>query len=527
MNWLDWLVIAAYMALLIWVAVRQRAKVHQQDDLFLAGRSMSRWPVAISIYMAIFSTNTFLGVTGWVNRPNGTVWIGLQTIGILLAAPFVIWIFPSLFMRLRITTAYEYLERRFNRQVRSVGTLFFLGARVMWMATMAYSASLVTVRMFGWSEDQLGWMIVLLGTLGTLFAFTGGMHSVIWTDVIQFFVFAIALVLMIGLGVHLSGGIGEVVATSLAFGKFDPPPVFDPTVELSIVSGLLLGFVGMLASSGADQLILQTYLTAKSEREAKAALVRNALYLKPISLVFPVLGLIMFTYFHHHPETAALMRTPDDALPVFAAHVLPAGVRGVMVMAIVSAVVSSLTSGLAAISASLQMHAMQCWYKTTLSDRQSVQIARALIFVGGILLTLCGLGVQVLGERNNILQILNIVMYPFAGVLLGIFLLGVLTHRASGAGVLIGAIVGFSVTICVPLSKVLLPEDTSGGVDSAIVATLRDLGRVSTFYFGFLGTIATMVVGYTASLLFPPPPESKWRGLTRWSLPPARDEVSG
>lgn len=522
MIWMDWLVIAAYLALLVWVARHQRGKIHNREDVFLAGRSMGRWPVALSMYMALFSTNTFLGVTGWLNRPNGTVWIGLQTIGIIAAAPLVIWLFPTVFMKLRITTAYEYLEKRFDLNVRSMGTALFLGARVMWMATMAYSASLVTVRMFGWSPEQQGWVIVLLGALGTFFAYSGGMHAVIWTDVIQFFIFAAAVVLMVVLGIHLSGGLEAVVTIGMEFGKFDMPPVFDPTEELSIVSGLLLGFVGMLASSGADQVILQTYFTAKSEREAKAALWRNALWLKPISLIFPCLGLIMFTYFHQHPEAAAAMRSPDDALPVFVMNVLPVGVRGLMLVAVVSAVLSSLSSGIAAITAAIHTHAIQCWYRRSLPELQSLRLARKLIVVAGVAIIVFGLAVKELGEKNNILQILNIVMYPFAGVLLGIFLLGLLTRRTNGRGVLIGAAIGFLVTICVPLLRLLLPSE-SGAAASGFVQMASDLGRISTFYFGFLGTLAIMACGYLASLLSEPPPVEKWIGLTRWSLPPSRN----
>ncbi len=188
-------------------------------------------------------------------------------------------------------------------------------------------------------------------------------------------------------------------------------------------------------------------------------------------------------------------------------------------MAVISAVVSSLTSGLAAVSAAIQTHAMQCWYKRTLTDKQSVRLARLLIVCAGILITLCGFLVKMLGASNNIIQILNIVMYPFSGVLLGIFLLGLLTHRTNGRGMLIGATVGFLATICVPLSKLILPP--AGAVpDSELVAFLRELGKVSTFYFGFLGTVMTMVFGFAASLLSAPPEERQWKGLTRRSLPP-------
>ena len=133
----DWIAIALYSVAMVGIAAYHVRTLRSQDHVFLAGRTMSRWPVAISMYMAIFSTNTFLGVTGWVNRPDGTVWIGLQTIGIMLAVPAVVWLYPDLFFRLRITTAYEYLEHRFDYSVRAGATLFFVVARVMWMAAFS------------------------------------------------------------------------------------------------------------------------------------------------------------------------------------------------------------------------------------------------------------------------------------------------------------------------------------------------------------------------------------------------------
>ena len=87
------------------------------------------------MYMALFSTNTFLGVTGWVNRPDGSVWIGLQTVGIVAAVPLVITLYPVLYYRLRVTSAYEYLNQRFNEAVRNSATAFFLGSRLMWMSS--------------------------------------------------------------------------------------------------------------------------------------------------------------------------------------------------------------------------------------------------------------------------------------------------------------------------------------------------------------------------------------------------------
>jgi SSS family transporter len=513
----DWTAIGLYSIALFSIALYHSRKLKKQDDIFLAGRSMRSWPIAISMYMALFSTNTFLGATGWVNRPNGTIWICLQTFGIVAAVPLIVWLYPTLFFRLRITSAYEYLDMRFNHAVRRIATIFFFASRLMWMSTILYSASLVLSAMLGWTpangvpHGQL-WAIALIGLLATSFALLGGMHAVIWTDVMQFFVLLSGLITMIVMGLHLSGGLGSVIRIGQEFHRFQLPRAFSLTDELSIAGGLLLGFVGMLSSAGADQVVLQQYLTAVSDREAKASLWRNGFFLKPISLVYPFLGLIMFAYYRTHGEIAKHMRIPDDALPVFVTHVLPPGARGLMTIAMVAAVLTSLQSGLAAVSAAIQVNFVKRWIARPLSDRESVRLARALLLITGAWVIGNAYFVWQLGQQNSIIQVLNIVMYPFSGVLLGIFLLGILSHRANAPGVLIGGILGFLGTIAVPALRMLLPI-------AAQPPALQYLGKVSNFYYGFIGALLTLIVGYAASLWFPAPPVEKIKGLTRRNLP--------
>ena len=214
---LDIAVLLLYTLILAGIALYHSRKMKAQDDYFLAGRSMSGWPIALSMFVALFSTNSFLGLSGWVNRPGGTVWIGLQNIGILMVVPLVVLLYPGIFYRLRITTAYEYLERRFSYPVRPLAVLLFLGARIMWMSTMLYAASLVISQMLGWTAEQDGFSeveaILLVGALGTFFALAGGMHAVIWTDVLQFFVLFGGVACMAGLVIYEVGGVGQVVGT--------------------------------------------------------------------------------------------------------------------------------------------------------------------------------------------------------------------------------------------------------------------------------------------------------------------------
>jgi SSS family transporter len=507
--------------MLVGIALWHSRRITKREDYFLAGRSMSRWPIAMSMYVALFSTNTFIGVIGWVNRADGTIWIGLQNIGIILAVPLVVALYPDIFFRLRISTAYEYLERRFSYPVRATAALLFMGSRVMWMATMLYGGGLVIAQLLGWTAAggmPAGhvYAIVLLGALGTFFALGGGIRAVIWTDVAQFFVLFGSVIVMVALAVTRSGGAAHIVKVATDAGKFAPPELFSMTTELSIVSGLLLGMIGLLSSAGTDQVLLQTYLTAKGVDEAKKSLWFNGLFLKPLSLIFPALGIVIFVHFRGHPEHAALMRIPDDALPVFVLNVLPAGARGLAIAALMSALLTSVGSGLAALSSSLQIDFLQ--RKRRMSERSAVRLGRTLTFVWGSVVVGAAMLVLSLGAKHNIIQILNIVMYPFAGVLLGIFLCGLITARANGAGTLIGAIAGFAATTVVPRLHMM-----AGGVGLGgdVMASLEWLSRVSNFYYGALGTATTLSVGYLTSLLFPPPPPKSLIGLTHAAAPVA------
>jgi SSS family transporter len=487
----DWIVLWLYVAMLAVIAVRQKHKLHKQDDLFLAGRSMSRWPVAISMYVAIFSTNSLLGVIGWVNRPDGSIWIGLQNIGIVLAAPLVIWLYPDIYFRLRITSVYEYLERRFHYPLRAAAGVMFMGARVMWLATVLYGGSLVISQMMGFPHGQR-WAILALAGLGTALALAGGMRAVIWTDVAQFCVLFGSVALMGTLAIGQSGGAAALFSTVAGAHRFDAPSVLSLSDNLSVASGLCLGLVSMLSSAGSDQVLIQTYLTAKDVREARASLWFNGLVLKPLSLIFPLLGVIIFGYFRQHPGDAAFMRNPDDALPVFILQVLPAGARGLAIGGIMAAMLTTFQAGLSALSACVQVDYIRRLRRQPMSDRTAVLLGRSLMTVWAGAIVGAAFYVLALGRNNSIIQILNMIMYPFSGVLLGVFLLGLLTRRAEGNGALWGALFGLLLTLALSFGRF----------------------PVSNFYYGAIAAASTFAAGYCASLAFPSPEGKKLEGLT-------------
>ncbi len=389
------------------------------------------------------------------------------------------------------------------------------------MATMSYAAGLVVSQILGWSEfAAIDGAIGVVVMVGTLLAVIGGMRAVIWTDAAQFFVLFGGVVSMVVASVWFGGGFGETIARAADAGKFDPPPLASFS-GFSILSALMLGFFSYLSGAGTDQVLLQTYLSAKSDKEAKKSLIINGFFLKPLSLIFPLLGLFLFTYYAIHPEVAALMRVPDDAVPVFVRHVLPIGLRGIILAAILSAVVDSLASGLAAWSACTQVDFIKRWQKRSWSDRFSVLIGRLLVVLGGITVLVSALFVRRIGENSNIIEVLNVVMYPFAGVLLGIVLLGLLTLRATPGGTLIGAVIGFATVLSTPLASRVVGLIEGGTLvpSEQVTEALRFLADISSFYSAGIGASVTFIAGYLFSFLFRAPQAEKVDGLTLHTRP--------
>ncbi|NWG14964.1 MAG: hypothetical protein HXY20_15700 [Acidobacteria bacterium] len=146
-------------------------------------------------------------------------------------------------------------------------------------------------------------------------------------------------------------------------------------------------------------------------------------------------------------------------------------------------------------------------------------MGRILILWWGMAIISGALWVKTLGESNNVIQILNIVMYPFIGVLLGIFLLGILTRRAVSAGALLGAVGGFLVTVSFPTLDPLLRGIGGSDIPNWVLKCTEYMAKVSNFYYGLLGALCTVAFGYLVSLLCEPPAMSKVAGLTRADLP--------
>ncbi len=488
---LDSLVLIVYLTLVVGLGLSFFKGQENTEDYFLAGRKMPWIAVGISIFATLFSAISLLGSPGWVFDHDLT--LGLSLLTIPLITPVVIAIFLPFYHRLRVFTAYEYLEKRFNPQVRTVASLLFLFQRGCYLAVVIYAPSLVLSAVTGL---QLGWTIMLIGGLATFYTLMGGMKAVIWTDVVQAVVLVAGLLVVLWVLVsRVQGGIEEIIRVGLAQGPLQVDLSWGDWTTVSLWAVLVNGVVINMSQYGADQIVLQRYLTTPSARSGRNAMILNAIVVLPIGLLLLFVGGALWVFYLKNPASLAPDVLGDAVLPHFVIHELPPGISGLFIAAIFAAAMSSMDSAINSLSTSTMKDLYERFVDSREDERKNLRISRLLTVFWGGSATLLALYIQYF---QNILSASQTLAGLFGGSLLGIFLLGVLTVRATGGGALLGAVIGFGT-----------------------VAWLAAATTLSFLWYAPVGVLVTVALGFSLSFLWDAPAPSSVRGLVLGSDPRA------
>ncbi len=481
---LDFLVLSAY---LLGIAIfgssfyRRRSTAR---EYFLGGRSMSWLPVGISIIAADLSAITVMGTPAWAYSHNlELLW---NTLGYPLVAAAVILVFVPFYSRLNLYTAYEYLERRFDLRVRLIASLLFLILRGVHIALVIYAPALVIQLVTGMPVWQC---IALMGAFTTIYTTLGGVKAVIWTDVIQFTVVVVGMLLVFAISLaQVPGGLTAAWETASAAGRLKLFNFsFDPT-ELTAFWPAVLG--GMVLSMGpltTDQAVLQRLFTTKSSEDCRRSIIVQAAVVMPLSLLLYLAGTALYAFYRLHPNRLAGLPTTDAILPLFAVREMPAGVSGLVLASIFSASMAVMSAGINSLTTATTIDFYQRLLRRNAPSTHYGSVGRVGALCWGVLVTCLALFVGRLGE---LALAYNRVSSVVTGPMLGIFLLATLTRRTTALGAILGAI--------------------AGGC-AVWVASMTTAW--SFFYFGPIGVAVTLAVGYGASFLMEPPPEENVRGL--------------
>lgn len=499
MHAIDVMILVAYVGGCTWIGARLGASGTGLKAYFLGESNIPAWAVMLSIVATETSTATFLSVPG-VAFTGDFTYLQLAfgyLVGRLIVARLLL---PSYF-RGEIFTAYEVLHRRFGGATKTTASILFLITRTLGDGLRLFLAAKVLQQLFlGYTGTTAGegWemplAIVAMGVATIVYTYLGGMKAVIWTDVIQFVVYIAgaiaALVILLG---GIPGGVHQVVAEGAAAGKFRLLDFrFDLTLPFTFWSGVVGGMVLNTATHGADQLMVQRYLSARGERQAAGALIASGFVVLAQFALFLFIGVGLWSFFRVHPPQAGGVLVGDEAFPRFIVRYLPPGLLGLVIAAIFSAAMSTLSSSLNS-SAATTVNDLYRPLAPAADERRLLRISKALTAVWG----LAQMGVAFAATRlqdnvvNNALAIASFV----TGIVLGLFLLGVLTRRVGQAAALTGLLAGLAAVSYVKFAP-MLPQPRYH-----LLYPFE--GALSWPWYALVGSATVFVVGCLASRLVP------------------------
>ena len=487
MSILDWAIIAVYALIVLGIGFRASRRQTNTDEYFRGERQIPWWAIGFSIIATSFSAASLLGGPG-EGFNHGFLYLQLQ-LGDLVGYLLVIALFLPFFVRLNLTTAYEYLEQRFDAKTRALGSLCFLLFVIARLGGLLYAASLVVATVTGlplWSA------ILLVGVVSVVYTATGGISAVVWTDVLQFAMIFVGLAAGIWAAITgASGGLGELWQAAADGGRLSIVNFsWEPDSIRSLPTALVAYGILAFAVAGTNQQSVQRYVSCADEPSARKAILLGWFSGFVGVAATLLLGVLLFGFYTLNPGLPE-DTPPDGILPYFIVNQVPAGASGFLVAAIFAAAMSSIDSALHSLATCMTVDFYQRYTRPTPSETRCLKVAQWLIVVWGILGILSAFYVASTGEA--LLPFLIQYTTLFLGPLLGIFLMGVLLPRINATGAFYGTI---AAALLLALGSGTGWLSFPGIWQSAVAAPLA------------------MVLGLLISLLGAKPAERSVQGLT-------------
>ncbi len=468
---LDLTIIAVYLVGVTLFGLRFRKRQKSLRDYFLADRNIPWWAIALSIVAAETSTLTIISIPGLAY--DGDLTFLQVVLGYLAGRIIISFVLLPQYFRGELYTAYQLIEKRFGRKLRSLTAGLFLVTRAAAEGVRVYAVSIVVAIALGTGEIA---SIAIITVLTLIYTFEGGLAAVIWTDVVQTVIYVGGTLVGLFTILHLVPGgwpaIHQLAASAGKLRVFDFAPNF--WKPYTFWAGLIGGTFFTTASHGTDQLIVQRLLAARSQRQSVTALLSSGVAILFQFALFLLVGVMLFAFYR---IPASAFGKADRIYPTFIVTHMPHGVSGLLIAAILAAAMSNLSAALNSLSSS-SMVDFYLRNRPEMEERKKIRLSRmATVLWAMLLFALAVLSLHKVGRVVEVgLQIASVAY----GALLGVFLLGVLTRRAHQNGAMIGMLCGF-------LTELYL------WVGSSVPWT----------WYVAIGTVVTFLVGYAASVALP------------------------
>lgn len=493
----DFLVIGVYLLAMVGIGVYLSRKKQDSDQFIKASGSMPAWVLGISLYATFLSSNTFLGVPG---KAYGTDW---NAFVFSLSMPLAAWIAAKIFVpfyrKSGEVSAYTHLEHRFGPWARTYAMGCFMLTQLARMGSIFFGIALTLQALTGL---DMATIMIVSGICIVIYTILGGIEAVIWTEVVQGILLTIgALSIIVLVVMGLENGMSDIFAVGSADKKFSLGS-YDLTDFSSSTFWVILlyGFFINLNNFGIDQNYVQRYHTASSPQQATRGIWLCVYLYVPISLLFFFIGTALYTYYHQNPELLETVRQQvaiergvdaatltaadygDKVLPHFMVNHVPTGLLGLIIAAILSAAMSTISSGMNASATVFLKDIYQRYINRNPSSRGEMRVLYVATGVIGVMSIV--VGVMMIGV-SSILDLWWQLAGIFAGGMLGLFLLGIISKTAGNAVAKIATIIGILVILWMTFSH-LLPDEYAMLRNTLHVNMVIVIGTLSIFLSGVL-----------------------------------------
>src|SRR5271155_3882538 len=482
----DLVLVVLYLIGITWFGLSFRKQGERSiKSYFLADRNIPWWAIALSIVAAETSTLTIISVPGIAF--TGDFGFLQIAIGYLLGRIVICILFLPRYFRGELMTAYQLIGERFGTRLHRLTALLFLVMRAAAEGVRVFAVAIVVGVALGTGDVA---SIVILSLLTLLYTFEGGMKAVIWTDVLQMFLYVFGtLVSLWSVCRHIPGGAHTLLSVASSAGKLT---VFHFSLSIAQTYTFWAGVVGgcflTMASHGTDQLMVQRLLVAKNLRESRLALLMSGVVIFVQFTLFLLIGAGLFVYYQQTGLTPHVA-SPDRLFPQFIVREMPAGISGLMIAAILAAAMSNLSAALNSL-ASTSMVDFYLLRRPDVSESHKTRLSRLMTLGWAVVLLALAI---VSGGSGHVLEIGLSIASVLWGGMLGVFLLGTLTERANEGGTMIGLLFG-----CV-LNLLLWRQ--SSEIHVTVLGHNIVFPKIAWTWYVAIGAVVTFGIGYVSSLV--------------------------
>ena len=524
---IDYLVVLVYLLSVLAVGFYFSRKQTKSEDYFIGGRQMPWLAVGLSIMASLLSTISYLASPGEMIKNGPTMALAWLIVPFVFLVVSFVWL-PFL-MKLKLTSVYEYLDRRFGHRAGQLASILFVFVlRLFWMGMVVLTASVAVADithasvagLVGTDLSLTGWTLVVLvsvGLLATVYTVMGGIQAVIWTDVVQTVILVIGAVLTLGI-IMVETSTGPVdwwnTMTDSGAGGHEFPPLWSWDLSERNVLGfaLLHSSFWYLCTFLGDQVAMQRYFTMGSLRSAIRANLVNFSCDLMIMVLLALCGMALLTYYTQNPveivdgiSDPQQAKVADRVFPHFIGHHLPVGAAGLVVAALFAAAMSSLDSGINSVATVLTVDFIRKKHPDITAARE-LQLARWLSVAIGLGCTAMAVGLMFLPEDLNIIDASARTFNCALGPLAAMFLVGMFLPHVGETAVIVATICGTLIALVVSWWSELI-----NGLGLAGIISDANPG---TFLILPLSAVGTFLIAAVVGSVLPPADLEITRKLT-------------